>query len=346
MRRLPSLKNASQYLPGVSTPPGRKKERLEDKCRCSDKMPDTSSNRSTFPSGLMAKISKTQAIEAASGRLPEALQDAPHDVPDEVPSPADSKLYVTAVERALKVLMAFDASRRHLSLSQISTLTGLDISAIQRFAFTLTSLGYLRRDEGTKKYELSPRLLDFAYHYVASNETLDRALPYVQQLALDTEEATNLSVLDGADVVFVSRIVSRHVLSRNFQVGSRMPAFCTAPGLAMLATLTDGDVADVLRKSQLVQYTRLTVTQPERILARLAGIRERGYAFTEEEYLLGDYSIAAAVIDRSRLPQAAVNIAVAKPRWQGADDERRFADLVIAAAGAISGQQGPMAAMR
>ncbi|WP_227460321.1 IclR family transcriptional regulator [Cupriavidus pauculus] len=313
----------------------------ENKMPGNDKMPDTSPNRTTFLSGLMAKKINTQQVGAASDATPDAPQ-----VSADVPSPADSKLYVTAVERALKVLMAFDASRRHLSLSQISALTGLDISAIQRFAFTLTSLGYLRRDEGTKKYELSPRLLDFAYHYVASNEMLERALPYVQQLALDTEEATNLSVLDEADVVFVSRIVSRHVLSRNFQVGSRMPAFCTAPGLAMLSTLADGDVADILRKSQLVQYTRLTVTQPEQILARLCAIRERGYAFTQEEYLLGDHSVAAAVVDRSGVAHAAINIAVAKPRWHGADDERRFADLVIAASAAISGQQTPLAALR
>jgi DNA-binding IclR family transcriptional regulator len=291
----------------------------------------------------MAKTKKIQSGAAHDAETVAPGQDAAPSLSpanDEArsgaPSPADSKLYVTAVERALKVLMAFDASRRHLSLSQISALTGLDISAIQRFAFTLTSLGYLRRDEGTKKYELSPRLLDFAYHYVASNELLDRALPFVQQLALDTEEATNLSVLDGADVVFVSRIVSRHVLSRNFQVGSRMPAFCTAPGLAILATLPDGAVTDVLRKSQLVQHTRFTVTQPAAILARLAEVRLRGYAHTEEEYMLGDYSTAAPVVDHTGIAQAAVNIAVAKPRWHGGDDERRLADLVIATAGAIS----------
>ncbi|WP_404990799.1 IclR family transcriptional regulator C-terminal domain-containing protein [Cupriavidus pauculus] len=75
-------------------------------------------------------------------------------------------------------------------------------------------------------------------------------------------------------------------------------------------------------------------------------MRERGYALTEEEYLLGDYSVAAAVVDRSGVAHAAVNIPVAKPRWQGADDERRFADLVIAASAAISGQQTPLVALR
>ncbi|WP_180863008.1 IclR family transcriptional regulator domain-containing protein [Cupriavidus pauculus] len=88
------------------------------------------------------------------------------------------------------------------------------------------------------------------------------------------------------------------------------------------------------------------MTQPEQIQARLVAIRERGYAFTEEEYLLGDYSVAAAVVDRSGVAHAAINIAVTKPRWQGANDERRFADLVIAAAAAISGQQTSLVALR
>ena len=46
---------------------------------------------------------------------------------------AESSLYVQSVEKAMKVLMAFDGSKRHLSLSEIATLTDLDNSAAQRF---------------------------------------------------------------------------------------------------------------------------------------------------------------------------------------------------------------------
>ncbi|RZA16878.1 MAG: IclR family transcriptional regulator, partial [Proteobacteria bacterium] len=72
--------------------------------------------------------------------------------------PTASSLYVQSVDKAMKVLMAFDGSQRQLSLSDIAALTGMDLSAAQRFTHTLATLGYLNKDS-SKKYELSPRLL-------------------------------------------------------------------------------------------------------------------------------------------------------------------------------------------
>jgi hypothetical protein len=64
---------------------------------------------------------------------------------------AQSGLYVRAVEKAFRVLKVFDGTQSHLSLSEISALTGLDISAAQRFTHTLAALDFLRRNEKTKK---------------------------------------------------------------------------------------------------------------------------------------------------------------------------------------------------
>jgi IclR family pca regulon transcriptional regulator len=247
-------------------------------------------------------------------------------------SEADSPLFVNAVARAMRVLMAFDGSRRELSLSQIAALTDLDVSAAQRFTFTLTALGYLRKSEATRKYELSPRLLEFTSHYLASSDLVARAAPYLQQLAVDTEETTNLTVRDGPDVVFVQRIVSRHVLNPAFLVGTRLPAYATAPGLAMLATLTTAEVDAILAERPPVAHTRFTVTDPATIHARLATIRRKGYAHTREEYFPGDYSVAVAVAGAEGKADGALNVAVAKSRWKGAADERRIADLLMTAA--------------
>lgn len=71
---------------------------------------------------------------------------------------------------------------------------------------------------------------------------------------------------------------------------------------------------------------------------RLAAIKTAGYAHAEEEYFLGDISTAAAMLDPRGRVVGAVNVAVAKPRWNGAADERKFADLVISTASAISGR--------
>ncbi len=256
------------------------------------------------------------------------------------PAPStESTLYVQSVEKAMKVLTAFDGSKRHLSLSEIAAATGLDISAAQRFTFTLSALGYLLKDAQSKKYELSPKLLDFTYHYLVSNELVSRAAPYLQQLAAETEEATNLTVRLDTDIVFVLRIVSRSVFNANVIVGSRLPAYCTAPGLALLATLDDAEVDDILARTNLVQFTPATVAQPRKIKERLARIRKQGYAHTEDEFFMGDISTAAAVVNQDGRAIGAINIAVPRVRWNAERDERRFADLVIQTAGALSARR-------
>ncbi|SAK73466.1 IclR family transcriptional regulator [Caballeronia hypogeia] len=254
----------------------------------------------------------------------------------EAADPSASSLYVQSVEKAMKVLTAFDGTKRQLSLSEIASLTGFDMSATQRFTYTLAALGYLFKDPDSRKYELSPRLLDFTYHYLTSNDLVSRATPYLQQLGSETEEATNLTVLDDTDIVFVLRIVSRNVFNAHVITGSRLPAYCTAPGLAILATLADGEIDDILSRTNLVPYTASTVYQPRKIRERIAQIRKQGYAHTEDEYFVSDISTAAAITNAHGRGIGAVNIAVARSRWQADRDERRFADLVISTASAIS----------
>jgi IclR family pca regulon transcriptional regulator len=260
-------------------------------------------------------------------------------VPEVAVDPTASSLYVQSVEKAMTVLTAFDGSKRQLSLSEIAALTGFDMSATQRFTFTLATLGYLLKDPQSRKYELSPKLLDFTYHYLTSNDLVSRATPYLQQLGSETEEATNLTVLDDTDIIFVLRIVSRNVFNAHVLTGSRLPAYCTAPGLALLATFDDGEIDDILARTNLVAYTAATVYQPRKIKDRIAQIRKQGYAHTEDEYFVSDISTAAAITNAQGRGVGAVNIAVARPRWQADRDERRFADLVISTASAISSRR-------
>src|SRR3954453_18856278 len=83
-------------------------------------------------------------------------------------SRGSESLMVNSVEKALRVLGAFDGTRRRLNLSQIAEATGLDLSAAQRFAYTLLRLGYLRKDQASRHYALSPRTLEFGRRYLQS----------------------------------------------------------------------------------------------------------------------------------------------------------------------------------
>lgn len=245
-------------------------------------------------------------------------------------------LMVRSVEKAFRVLEAFDGSNRSLSLAQIGANVGLDKSASQRFTHTLTKLGYLQKDPVTKRFELSLRSLEMARHFITANPLVTHAMPYLLHLSRETEEAVNLTLPDGPEIVFAARFMSRHMLNTDVVVGTRMPAFCTAPGRAILSRLPAAEARSLIERSPLQAFTPQTVHTVDGLLERLDAARDAGYATTWGEFFPGDLSVAAAVIDQAGRPVAAVNIGVSNARYTLEKAEELFAPLVMAATRSIS----------
>ena len=249
---------------------------------------------------------------------------------------AGDPLMVMSVDKAFRVLHAFDSSRPSMSLTQVAAAVGMDKSAAQRFTYTLEKLGYLRKDPVTKRFELTVRSLDIAHHYLHSNAMLQRAMPYLMHLSKTTEETINLTMMDGTEIVFVSRFMSRHVLNTDVIVGTRMPAYCTAPGIAILSRLPAAEAADLIDRMDLKPYTPTTTWKRDELLAKIAKSAVSGYATAFEEFYHGDLSVAAAITGSGGVPVGALNIAVSRARFTPEEMEERFAPLVVAAAGSVS----------
>ena len=258
------------------------------------------------------------------------------------PSERDA-LFVRSVEKGFRVLSVFGSGRSTLSLGQIATAAKLDKSAAQRFTYTLEALGYLRKDPETKRFELTTRALDLGYHYTRASPLVERSLPYLMHLSRETEETVSLTVLDATEVVYVSRFMSRFMLNTKVIIGSRLPAYCTAPGRAMLASMSVQDAHAVLRRSDLRAFTPHTIYKMPQLLAELEQAAHRGYAIAAEEIYPNDISIASVALGGKGEVLGAVSVAVSKLRCPAADAESRFAPLVMAAAQAMS-QARPLGA--
>lgn len=248
----------------------------------------------------------------------------------------DDALMVNSVEKAFRVLSAFGRQHQTLNLSQVASETGMDVSAAQRFTHTLTKLGYLRKDAQTKRFELTAKTLDLGYHFVRSSRLLDRAMPYLMHLSKETEETVNLTVREETEIIFVSRFLSRHVLNTDVIIGTRMPAYATAPGIAMLSRLPEDEAMAIIDASDRRAHTPSTTWQREALRDKLRQSAAQGYATAFEEVYIGDASIAAPVVDHQGRPEAAVNIATSTSRYSHEEVVSRFSSLVIAAAHAIS----------
>lgn len=245
-------------------------------------------------------------------------------------------LMVNSVEKAFRVLSAFGRQHQTLNLSQVASETGMDLSAAQRFTHTLTRLGYLHKDAETKRFELTAKTLDLGYHFIRSSRLVDRAMPYLMHLSKETEETVNLTMREGPEIIFVSRFLSRHVLNTDVIIGTRMPAYCTAPGIAMLSRLPEDEAMAVIDASDLKAHTPSTVWQRDALRDKIRQAAAQGYATAFEEVYLGDASIAAPILDHRGRPEGAVNVAVSCSRYTREEVVTRFSALIIAAAHAIS----------
>jgi DNA-binding IclR family transcriptional regulator len=228
---------------------------------------------------------------------------------------AGDRLFVGSLEKALKVLYAFGGEEPSLTITEIARATGLNMSAAQRFTHSLLLMKLIDKDERTKQYRLSPRLLDFAYFYLRSDLLTTVAHPHLLRLAMATGEYANLSILDRADVIYLARLAGTQEREQAYLVGGRMPTFCTSNGRVMLAQLPEEEAREIVEQSDRRPLTPASITDSARIMRRIAEARAEGFAIVDEESEVGVISAAAAILDENGQPAGAVNSPVPKRKW-------------------------------
>ncbi|HET8746915.1 MAG TPA: IclR family transcriptional regulator [Ramlibacter sp.] len=248
----------------------------------------------------------------------------------------ESPLFLGSVAKCFQVLEALNTVGRPVGLTEIASLSGLDRSGVQRITHTLRVLGYLRQDPGTKAFRLSGRMLEFGHTVLATNRLRERAQPHLEALNRRTGETVNLMELEGEEIVYVSRFPSIHAVSVDLHVGSRLPAFCTAAGRAILSRLDAAEALTHLKAARRTRMTPHTVTDLNGLRERLEQARELGYALNDQEAFLGDVSVAAPLMDHRGHPLGAVNIAVPSPRWKVEDVVARLVPALLRTAATIN----------
>ncbi len=230
-------------------------------------------------------------------------------------SKADSSLFVGSVEKGFSVLHAFSRSRKPLSLTEIASETGMGKSAAQRFCYTLVQLGFLERDESSRRMRPSAKLLELSHTYLASNPISSIAAPYLLQARENSGEAVNLALPMEQDVIYIARLSSSNSHILHPIVGGRAPMFCTSSGRAYLSTQTPEDIERILDASDLTPITRHTITDRAEILKRVDDVTINGYTTACQECIVGELTIAAPIWGADGLGVGSVNICVTRPAW-------------------------------
>jgi DNA-binding IclR family transcriptional regulator len=255
---------------------------------------------------------------------------------DAPPKPDRPALFNQSLEKGLDVLQAFGAEFPTMNLPEIAEAAGITKSAAQRLAFTLESLGYLRKDPQTKRFSLAPKSIGFAYRYLVASPLVERANPYLLELNQQTRETVNISEPDGYDMVYIARFPSPIHSIVHMPIGRRLPMFCTASGRAYLSALPDDEARAILEASDRVKFTPTTRTEVGKLMGLLDEARQNGYAWANQEYYRGDLNLSVVLLDARGNPTGAINVSAASSRWTLADMRDQMAPLLIEAARKVS----------
>jgi IclR family pca regulon transcriptional regulator len=198
--------------------------------------------------------------------------------------------FIPSLEKGLAVIELFSAEQREWTLSQIARELNITPGSTRRILRTLELLGYAVADEG--RFRLTARVLSLGFAYLASQPFSEAARPVLRDLAVKLSISCIISVLDERDVVYVARQTYKEFSHHYVHVGARFPAYATAPGKVLLASLPPEELDRRLDGWELEAFTPNTVPSLDALRKELAETRERGWAINDQEIFLGQRSIA------------------------------------------------------
>lgn len=242
--------------------------------------------------------------------------------------------FVQSLGRGLAVVRSFDAEHPNQTLSDVARRTGLTRATSRRLLHTLVQLDFASTDG--KLFWLTPRVLDIGYAYLSSLNVSQIAQPFLERLSEEVHESVSVSVLDGADIVYVARVPTKRIMTISLGLGTHLPAHCTSMGRVLLAELADDAVRGRLGPGPLPSFTDRTVTDLETLLAELDLVRARGWAMIDQELELGVRSIAAPLRSATGAAVAAMNVSTHAGRTSIAEVHDRFLPCLLATAAAIN----------
>lgn len=238
--------------------------------------------------------------------------------------PEKQRQTLQTLERGLRLLSCFDDRHPELGITELATRMNLSKTIVYRIVATLEKLGFLTQNKENRKYRLGLKVFELGVVAASQMELRKIALPVMQELAAQTNETVNLTVLDVADRagICIETIESSQQIKLTTRIGNVGPLHRGASRKILLAYLDTAERSLYLAPS--VIGTTLTSQEFTALEKELNDIRDRGYAVSEGEVDRDAFAVSAPVFDATG--SVVAGLTVSGPRYR--TDEQRLQQLI------------------
>jgi DNA-binding IclR family transcriptional regulator len=236
-------------------------------------------------------------------------------------------------DRTLRVLGLFDDARPAITAADVARELGVARSTAYRYVKGLVAAGFLAAEPGGG-LTVGPRVVELAELARRGVGIGAIALPAMRDLRDAIGETVRLTRRVGGQIVCVERVEAPGHVRISYERGSTLPPHAGAGALVLLAWEPEATVRRLLAAAPLERFTPRTEIDVDRLLARLAEIRELGVARSLAELDDDIAGIAAPVRDAGGRVVAGIGIAALARRVSRAR-LRTMQDALLGATAAV-----------
>jgi DNA-binding IclR family transcriptional regulator len=237
----------------------------------------------------------------------------------------DARRGLNSVTNAFSVL-EYLVEADEAGVSEIARSVGVTIGTAHRLVGTLVTIGWAEQNPDNRKYRPSHRLVALARKMRQELSAREIAHQYLTDVVKAVRETGNLAILSDQEVLYVDKVTSDQPFGLEARIGSRLPAYCTALGKVLVASLDQPKLDRYLRRDDHAPAPP-TVAQ---FRAELERVRDQGYAVDRGEYLPDMCCVAAPVRVTGDAVVAAMSVSAPRSRFE-ANEEHLIRELGEAA---------------
>lgn len=223
----------------------------------------------------------------------------------------DKAYEVPALRRAHAILEILASAVEPVRVSALLEATGLSRSTLYLLLDSLQRQHWIEKQGDG--YLIGVKLYELGNAYVRHDGYQSAFRSLAAAFVATHDEVVQLATLDGPDIVYIAREDSRRPVRLVSDLGSRLPAHCSALGKALLASLPDEELLERLPE-KLIAVTPRSITRRSALLRELKRIRETGIASEYEEAAAGLTCFAAYAGQTAHRKRLAVSTSIPTSR--------------------------------
>lgn len=248
----------------------------------------------------------------------------PDPSPDAV-SRKPTSYTVPPVERALRLLQYIGDGNQCHNLSVAARELSINRTTLLRLLHTLKANHMVEDIAGGSGYRLGTGLISLAARATHGREIVQVCRPFQVELTSTTGMSSHLGILDGTDVVYLSRETPETQLISNVRAGFRMPAYASAIGRAILAALPMKDIESLYENESLTAVTDKTPTTLQALRAQTDSDRMDSVVWSRGNFEINIGACAAVIFDHTGRPAGAINVSASVQQFSDPGDPNMLA---------------------